>query len=103
MSGATCGVTSGEAGPGCRHSALKTRVNSLKAHPGYRRCRSKIRLGRCGKREQVVFEAIVVVLGADKLVPHALLLAPARCHVHGLVERVFVLDLDQGVEVFSSL
>src|SRR5262249_13839008 len=23
--------------PGCRHSALKTRVNALKAHPGYKR------------------------------------------------------------------
>src|SRR5436309_1109080 len=35
MSVATCGVTCGEACPGYRHSALKTRVNALKAHPGY--------------------------------------------------------------------
>src|SRR5215467_1860646 len=57
--------------------------------------RSEIGL-RCSRdREQIVDEAIVIVLGADELPPLALLLAPARRHVHGLVEGVLVLDLDQ--------
>src|SRR5215831_21240602 len=53
--------------------------------------RSEIGL-RCSRdREQIVDEAILIVLGADELPPLALLLAPARRHVHGLVEGVLVL------------
>src|SRR5947207_13612090 len=54
--------------------------------------RSEIRALRFRHREQVVAEAVAVVLGADELLPRASLLAPARGHIHGFVERVLVLD-----------
>ena len=76
------------------------------AHPGYGSyacCNSKIRFGRFRERKQVVLEAVVVVLGADELPPIALLLAPARYHVHRLVEGAVVLDLDQGFEVLPAV
>src|SRR5262245_65874242 len=59
---------------------------------------SEIRLRGFRDREQVVAEVIVIVLGADEFLPLALLLAPARHHVHGLVEGVLVLDLDEDFE-----
>ena len=43
-------------------------------------------------------EAVAVVLGTDELPPFALLLAPARRHVHRLVEGVLVHDLNEGFE-----
>src|SRR5437867_1005038 len=62
--------------------------------------RSEIRLLRSRDRKQIVAEAVVVVLGADELPPVTLLFAPARHHIHRLVERVLVLDLDQDFEEF---
>src|SRR6185369_16738830 len=59
---------------------------------------SEIRLRRPRDREQIVAEAVVIVLSADEFLPLALLLAPARHHVHGLVEGVLVLDLDEDFE-----
>ena len=66
------------------------------------RINSRSEIGFLGfrKREQVVAVVVLIVLGADELPPLTLLLAPARCHVHGFVEGVLVLDLDEGFEVF---
>src|SRR5882672_9222627 len=63
--------------------------------------RSEIRRLRLREREQIVAEAVAIVLGTDELLPRARLLAPARHHVHGLVEGIRVLDLDEGFEEFS--
>src|SRR5262245_3486165 len=62
--------------------------------------RSEIRLLRRWEWEQIVAEVVAVVLSANELPPVALLLAPARRHIHGLVERVLVLDLDENFEKF---
>src|SRR5262245_4786645 len=56
---------------------------------------SEIRSRRFRHREQIVAEVVGIVLSADELLPGAVLFAPARRHIHGLVERILVLDLDQ--------
>src|SRR6478736_673516 len=53
----------------------------------------EIRPRRFRHREQIVVEVVGIVLRADELLPGAVLLAPARRHIHGLVERILVLDL----------
>src|SRR5436190_1944443 len=62
------------------------------------RINSRSEIGFLGfrQREQVVAVVVLVVLGADELPPLALLLAPARRHIHGFVEGALVLDLEDG-------
>src|SRR6266849_7670583 len=61
---------------------------------------SEIRRVCFREREQIVAEPVAIVLSTDELPPFALLLAPARRHVHRLVEGVLVLDLNEGFEKF---
>src|SRR4051794_34358391 len=63
--------------------------------------RSEIRLHSSRDREQIVAEAVVIVFGADEFLPLGLLFAPARHHVHGLVQGALILDLDKNLEEFS--
>src|SRR5690348_5704493 len=78
----------------CKYRRIAGKVNQGRcALPS-----SKIPLRRSRDREQVVAEVVVVVLGADEFLPLALLLAPARHHVHGLVDGAVVLDLDENLE-----
>src|SRR6266850_2843601 len=86
-------------GPAARPRPSAT-VGHTISKSGNSAVRSKIRLRRSRDREQIVAEAVVIVLGADELLPIGLLLAPARYHVHGLVEGVLVLDLDEDFKEF---
>ena len=49
---------------------------------------------------QVVLEVVGVVLGADRFSPNVGVPAPALGHIHGFVERVLVLDPDEGFQEF---
>src|SRR5437588_12633218 len=61
---------------------------------------SKIRLFRLRNRNEVGVEVIDTILGADRFPPNIGIPAPALGHVHGFVERVLVLDLDEAFQEF---
>src|SRR5215471_7920632 len=66
----------------------------------FRRSRSQsiIRLRGARDRDQIVIEVVCIVLGADRLEQWIARFSPALEHVKRLVERVGVLDLDEGLE-----
>ena len=64
-------------------------IDVFHGHKSTKSCSEIWRL-RFREREQVAAEAVAVVLSTDELPPFALLLAPARCHLHRLIKGVFV-------------